>query len=432
MHPYCESCKDDFCINNIISEYVSNVESLFHSFAISIEALNENHKKMVKRLEKMAGCEKKEKPESNEVELAIECSYKEFKKLKKTMYNITRAKSIIPRTFIVSVVSEYDAFVGRMTKVMYYLNPEKLNNSDRKFSFSELMGFESIGDAKAFMIEKEVETLLRKSHKEQLEVLGRKFDVELTKDVVGWKEFIEITERRNLFVHCDGIVSSHYLAVCLENSIDISNCKKGDVLTISPEYLLKAYQTFVVMGVMLGHVLWRKFIKCETDLADNNLMDLMYDNLNKLGKGVACDIGRFSIECIKRFSNDVTNRIVKINYAIALKMSKRDKEAEKVLSGLDWSATSLNFKLAVAVLRGEYVKACEFMRAIGARGEVSKANYIEWPLFWEFRETQLFADCYNEVFGEEFDKLNKDRNAPVPSKNATDTIHKVSSVDSVE
>jgi len=396
---YCESCKDDLCFNATISKYVSNMESLFHSFAISIEGLQAKHDKLMKRLEKKASDATDRGSGSGERELSITLSYREYKKIKKSVYNLSRAMEIIPRTFIVSVVSEYDSFVGKIAKTMFYVKPDVLNGSDRKFSFSELSEFNTMDDARAFLIEKEIETLLRKNHKEQLEVLGKKFDVKLTEDVLGWKNFVEITERRNLFVHCDGVVSSHYLSVCGENKIDISGLCKGDVLEISPGYLVEAFRTFVVMGVMLGHVLWRKFVKEERKLADENLIEIMYDNLNKFGSSVVCDIGYFAIKCVKKFTDDVAERIVRINYAVALKMEERDAEMEDVLRGLDWSATALRFKLAVAVLRGDYEKACAIMRRIGRDGEVTKQNYEEWPLFWKFRKTEQFLKCSGELFG---------------------------------
>ena len=42
------------------------------------------------------------------------------------------------------------------------------------------------------------------------------------------------------------------------------------------------------------------------------------------------------------------------------------------------------------------------MKLIGPNGIVEPTDYKEWPLFQEFRQTELFLDKYEEIFGEEF------------------------------
>ncbi len=116
--------------------------------------------------------------------------------------------SLIPRNFLVSFVSEFDCFLGSLLKVIYNKRPELLNDSSRQITYSDLLLFESIDDAKEQVLEKEIESILRKSHSEHFSVLENKFDLKLKKDLDIWSEFIEITERRNLFVHSNGVVST--------------------------------------------------------------------------------------------------------------------------------------------------------------------------------------------------------------------------------
>ena len=66
---------------------------------------------------------------------------------------------------------------------------------------------------------KEVESILRSSHSDQFLWMERVFSIPLTKGLESWPSFIELTERRNLFVHCDGVVSDQYINVCKNNKV---------------------------------------------------------------------------------------------------------------------------------------------------------------------------------------------------------------------
>jgi hypothetical protein len=86
--------------------------------------------------------------------------YRLLNKLEKSR----QAVDLIPRSFLVSMVSQYDTFLGALVRALVKLRPETLNDSDRNLAFSSLVRFDSIEDARAFVVEREVDTLLRKSH----------------------------------------------------------------------------------------------------------------------------------------------------------------------------------------------------------------------------------------------------------------------------
>ena len=53
----------------------------------------------------------------------------------------------------------------------------------------------------------------------------------MTNNLPSFKDFIEISERRNLFVHTGGIVSEQYIEVCKKYGCIIEN-KVGDNLDV--------------------------------------------------------------------------------------------------------------------------------------------------------------------------------------------------------
>ena len=99
----------------------------------------------------------------------------------------------------------------------------------------------TLDNAKKYVLEKEIESVLRKSHAEQFSWMESKFSLPLRQGLEIWPKFIEITERRNLYVHTGGIVSSQYLKICKENGLLLPNTKVGDEISIEPDYFRHAY-----------------------------------------------------------------------------------------------------------------------------------------------------------------------------------------------
>jgi hypothetical protein len=156
--------------------------------------------------------------DNKEYSVPLDC-LRETDRLKRCLTQAEIGAAILPRSFLVSLVSTYDFFLGRILQCLYRLRPELLNVSEKQLTYSQLLRFGSIEQAKEYLLEKEVESVLRDSHADQFIFLENKFSVQLRKDLPVWKDFIELTERRNLFVHCNGVVSSQYIAVCNAHGI---------------------------------------------------------------------------------------------------------------------------------------------------------------------------------------------------------------------
>lgn len=200
--------------------------------------------------------EKKEDSTTFKIEYEF---YHEFNKLYSRVESTALSCKIVPRSFIVSLVSQFDAFFGRVMRTIFSIKPEILNLSEKNLTYSQLVKFSSLDEVKELIIEKEVETVLRKSHSEQFDWLENKLDMSLRKDLSIWPKFIELTERRNLFVHCNGIISSQYISVCSEHKVEHhTECKIGDSLSVTPEYFYDAYMCILEIGVKLAQVIWRK------------------------------------------------------------------------------------------------------------------------------------------------------------------------------
>lgn len=323
------------------------------------------------------------------------------KRLREQSDSLRTSVRLIQRNFLVSFVSEFDCFLGALLKVIYAKKPELLNDSSRQITYADLLAFETLEDAKDQVLEKEIESILRKSHGEHFAILESKFNIKLRKGLEIWSEFIEITERRNLFVHSNGIVSSQYLKVCEQHGCDVKDISVGDKLTVDSEYLKRSYKVIYEISVKLAHVLWRNLFPNETEDADNNLNNICFELVSKGKNILASKLLEFAISSPKHHS-DTVKRMMAINLAQAYKRSGQKDKFSGVLKRFDWSATGYEFKLAVAVLNDDFDQSAKFLKTVVNAGDLSEKEIVEWPLFKEFRKTDEFLAAYKYLFDKDY------------------------------
>ena len=392
-------------IATLCSEYVQSVEGMAESLPFIMNALIEAEEIYDGKLNDFINTQAidvEKTADGRRYSFKIEHK-QEHDKLHRHRRIFREALSATPRSFLVSLVSAYDAFLGRLIRNLFYTRPELLNSSDRVLTFSQLQDLQTLDAAREHLVEKEIESVLRKSHSQQFDWLEKTFSVSLRKGLDCWPRFIELTERRNLFVHADGIVSSQYLGICNEHGFTCNKKQKlGTRLYVEPSYFQSSAHCLMEIGVKLAHVLWRKLAPTDRDEADINLISIIYDLLVKAKYRLAADLAQFGTCTIKSHSSDEKRRILVINHAIALKFSGDPEKCNKVLGAEDWSATADEFRLAIAVLTENFDEAANIMKSIGNDKRPGKLEYREWPVFRDFRKTSLFNTTYKEVFDEDF------------------------------
>lgn len=357
-----------------------------------------------------------------------------FEQLSKNSQTSSLASKIIPESLFVSLISQYDSFLNQLLGILFNIRPEYINNSDRELTFANLNNFKSIEEAREYIIEKEIETVLRKSHSEHFTYIENKIGMPLKKDLPIWKKFIEITERRNLFVHCDGIVSSQYIKVCKENKCLSKDIKLNQRLAVDLKYFNSAYECLYEITTKLTHTLWRKLIIKDIKLADEKLNHICYQLLSEGQFKLADILLDFACKQNKHY-NDASKNLFIINKSLSQFLQDNNENALEIINSKDWSASSDNFKLAHLVLTQKEEEVYSLMRKIGNDGEVDKEDYKTWPLFYKLRKKEEFKTIFKEIFEEDYKVLEIPKR-PVqelieelvekkPKKQKTKTVKKV-------
>ncbi len=284
--------------------------------------------------------------------------------------------------------------------VLYQSNPNLYNNINREIPLSEALQYESMDELRQVMLDKEIETLRRKGYIDQFNDLEKRFSITTLTKFDSWPTFIERAQRRNLFTHCDGIVSKQYLDSCKKVEFKFKEEPVvGEQLKIGSSYLFDSCHLVTEVAVMLGHTLWRKTIPNNIESADTHLSELIFNFLHMEHWGKAITLSKFALS-LPKISTDQISRIFTVNYAIALKAIGKSNPAKNVLDGKDWSAATYDFKLAYAVLTEDFIQARSLMEKIGKNGDlIQELAYHEWPLFRDFRDRDEFFEGYSAVYG---------------------------------
>lgn len=322
-----------------------------------------------------------------------------------TASNVTR--EVLSQSLVTTLITQFDVFLGNLLRAMFAVKLELLNSSDRQVTYSMLAGFGTIERATEYFVEKEVESVLRCSHTDQIVHLEKKLNMPLRKDLEAWPAFVELTERRNLFTHTDGIVSSQYLDVCKLNSVNgIEGVSVGSRLSVSPTYFRDAYRCALEIGIKLGQASWRKLQPNETEAQDRALVDLTYDLLVDREYQVAVKVLELANEVFLRKSSARDRLICMVNLAQAYKWSGDDVRCRQTLESEDWTALGDEFKLAHAVLVEDFDTAARNLRSLAGANHDAEARkelrfaLENWPLYQRFRKTSEFREVFLEIFGE--------------------------------
>lgn len=322
---------------------------------------------------------------------------------------LERVKRILPRNTLISMVSEFDYFVSELLNNIYNYNPVYIKSSKREFSFQEIMNYNNIEEIKKYTIEKEIESVLRCSHSEQFSFLEKKFSISTLKKFQSWKYFIEITERRNLFVHTDGKVSNQYIAVCKRECHQTDVCE-GEYLHVDDEYLVNAHRIIYEIIFKLNHIILGVVFKDDIDLMgkiNTVAINVIFNLLCKENYVLVDLLCEFLLSKDSLIVAEKYKRMIVINYCLSLKYQGKDKFKNEI-NKLDWSSCNDVFTLAKSCIDDDNEKSCKIIEKIISAGanELSRSSLHDWPLFKKLRGEKIFLDLYEKLYHDSFDDIN--------------------------
>lgn len=388
-----------------LGQFCNNLDSLHETFGFSYAMLNEQLKtRTIEYDEFVSGYDY----DGEDYDIP-ENKWREYYEIGRNKDMAERALDLIPASYLISLVSMFDSFYASLVKNVYNANNDKLLESEQSFSYRDLHNLHSIDEIKKIIIDKKTESLLRKSHSEQISWLENAIGVNTLKAFDGWSDFIELTERRNLFVHTNGQVSSQYISICKQNGYNIQNVNVGDKLNVSMEYFNSSYCLLYKIGFMLTHIQANKLCiidrNKDIDDMDENMIDCIFELIMGGNYPLAISLSDFAMN--KPFKHSAKNMIYFVlNKAQALKWNGQEDECLSLLSSQDSSAWNDDFLIPKYALEEKYDKVFDLMQSKGDKSEILNAKaYREWPIFKEVRKEKEFGEIFEKIYNEQLNIL---------------------------
>lgn len=330
---------------------------------------------------------------------------KEFKKLFKRKCRAEKAFQLIPPSYIVTLVSLYDTFLAGYVRCIYSLKESLILESNISFSFRDIAEYGSIKEVKKNVIDNTIDKLFRDSHTEQIDWIEKAIDVKTLKQFAGWSSFVELTERRNLFVHSDGMVSSQYLKECKKCNYDTGGIEVGSKLLADDSYFENSYKLLYEMSVMMTQILLNKLYigvyTNDTGVRDKILIGNVYELISEKLYDVAIAVSMFARDGKNFKHNNKDRTYIELNLAQAYKWSGQNDKCLAILRDLDTSAMNIDLKIPKKVLEEKYDEVYTMMQSLGACSDIlTKEAYREWPIFKEIRNQEKFKDVFEIIFSE--------------------------------
>ncbi|MEM7153781.1 MAG: hypothetical protein AAF799_13115 [Myxococcota bacterium] len=330
----------------------------------------------------------------------------EYRRRTRQNRKLRSAVRVMPRMLVVGMVSQFDVLISELIRALFRAAPELLNSSERTVSVSELMSFSSLDDAREHIVSSTVDDVLRKSHVEQIKWLERKTGLVLVPPPRLWAPFVEVTQRRNLFVHSDGCVSIQYVENCRKAGVADVESRIGTRLDASPEYLVEAYHAIFETGVKLAYVLWKKFFPHQGTEADSYLNNLAVEIVRRGDYELAISLLEFpSVTKQPRLTRTSDSHMFRINIALANKMAGRQERCDRIVTEIEWDCLADRYQLARALLRDDFKDAVHWVRRLGEDPRMELA-YRSWPICEGLRRDPGFHQAYKEIFGHDFNLVS--------------------------
>lgn len=327
--------------------------------------------------------------------------YRQYKIISETVVQDEKMIMMSPKFAISHLVQIYDIFLTHFLEKILLVYPGVYGVCDKPLKMEQHKDANSIDDVKLTYIKIQIEELMRDSHINQIKWIDKKLKTKL-EDFPLIKNFIFLTEVRNIIIHNDGIINGIFKTNLKKNGIDCTMYKLNTRLNVSSKMMYDFFACIIGFIVFIYASLCRKIFKKENALCQTISNDIIYEYLCAHNYKRVFHLAKILLEAKINLPKSLED-VIKINLAIACKKNG-DSNYKSIIEDIE--SDECDIKFAKAVLLDEYEEAVKLFMDLGPSPELYRGSF-EWPLLDGFRETMEFKQAFKDVFGEEFDEINE-------------------------
>ncbi len=386
----------------VLNQLFENIMSLKRTSSLAISIFDVAHRNEIKKLEGLV------KQGAGELITRESRPYYHLTNLDRgpdwfavttMLKNLDRAQVLTSRSLLVSLVSQWDNFFARTISAFSNLQPAKFKDVFLKVSLENLDDFSSLDQIRQSIIQSDIDSVMYKSHEDQLKWFSEKTDIGWLKEKQSWSAFTELTERRNLFVHNDGVVNKKYLQACLDAKFPIGSVKENEIISVSKPYFDGCCDNLIEIASKLIFSIWRKHLSDDIEGLFQATNNFLVELITQEEYQVAIQVANFALQNSKKPS-DATLTSLQLNHSQAYRWMGNIEEARKILESIDWTAKGSLYLMCKNVLLDDFEAAKGHMLAFGVDAYCGREAYTNWPIFKEFRKTNEFKEAFQTIFGE--------------------------------
>ena len=165
-----------------------------------------------------------------------------------------------------------------------------------------------------------------------------KLDIQIKIPTPLIEELTEITNRRNVIVHSNGIVDEKYMEY-VDKAYRPADAAAGKMIVVSTKYLLRAFYVFTIIAFTLSQACWRQWKPNQSKNKANKAVErFIYHNLRKERYDLVVDIVGITQDFELPW---LEQQFVTVNHAVALRELGKHSNIPEVVSPLydkkrDW------------------------------------------------------------------------------------------------
>ena len=302
-----------------------------------------------------------------------------------------KRQSSLYQSSLVTIISYVEWFLAQLIHRYYDKNPKSIGLKDKQLSLNDLYEIGSIDEAKKFLIDTKVESILRGSLNDWINFLKEQMSLSMGYLKDHQDVLTEACQRRNLYVHNGGVVNSIYLKNCSFEGMDPPSL--GDKLPCNKGYIEKTLSAFEKTFLLIAAELWKKnepnnkkrFLILN-HMSYEHICNERYEIGSSLAYFLWGDKGQKESYRIK----------AQINYWQAKKWQDDFASVRKEIEQSDFSAKDPLFILAKHSLLDEYDEAFLLVPELLRSEKLIFSDLSEWPLFKGLRESPRYKDIERE------------------------------------
>lgn len=216
-------------------------------------------------------------------------------------------------------------------------------------------------------------------------------------------EFVEVTQRRNLIVHNEGVIDANYMKWA-PSAYRPAEAREGLMLVVSTRYLHRAFDVILLLAFGLSQACWRQWCPEENKKQANRAVEtLIYQNLRHGHYELVQDLAMITeqVSLPWRF-----RQLVLVNAAIAWRERGNKANMQPIVTRLKKKQCGWQTKIALAVLQEDFLGARRLMKQAADKGRLHQAISPYWPLFEPIKSEAWFKHLFDVS---EHDKVPRKR-----------------------